>query len=337
MKVSVVIPTKNRADSLGQLLKALARQSHPILEVLVVDVSEDTSYQKGIMPNFPWPLYWLTSEAGVCIQRNVGIQKAKGSHIWLCDDDIEPPADYLETLVRYTQAHPVVGAVTGQWLQKESDGEWHSTYPPPTLVGLTLSYVFGLSVWGDPTKTPTSALLRGWHRYLVRRYSEKGNQLTRAGWPLVTQTERNIYITKVVSLGAALVRTDWLQKYPFDEVLDPHGLGDNYGVAIQFEEPIHVISNLLVKHHKSSENRLQATQAFYRRTLALAHFQRGAPFMNRLAYAWSLVGHGIRMLLGRNKLGLLAVRRLMWCWLTRQNPYTLGVRKGKKGIIPPLP
>jgi hypothetical protein len=42
------------------------------------------------------------------------------------------------------------------------------------------------------------------------------------------------------------VRRQWLIRSPFDEVLDPHGIGDNYGVAFGFPSKIHVLNSAWV-------------------------------------------------------------------------------------------
>ncbi|MEL6538780.1 MAG: glycosyltransferase family A protein, partial [Bacteroidota bacterium] len=183
MQVSVVIPTRNRAESLTRLLGSLALQTYPIAEVLIVDSSDDLGYHAGLQAQFETlPIRWLDSEASVCIQRNTGIQAAQSPWVWLCDDDIELEADYLQQLMAYAQANPEAGCLTGWWVQKESDGNWHSLYPPKNLAGLTLSWFFQLSIWGNPEDTPAPALFQSWKQYLVRYYQSHGNTLTRAGW-----------------------------------------------------------------------------------------------------------------------------------------------------------
>ncbi|MEL6538332.1 MAG: hypothetical protein AAFQ98_23125, partial [Bacteroidota bacterium] len=186
---------------------------------------------------------------------------------------------------------------------------------------------------------PAPALLKRWKKYLVRYYQRHGNTLTRAGWPRVCQRTEPVSRATVVSLGAAVVRRDWLIQAPYDEVLDPHGIGDNYGVAIQFPDPqpFHILSNLAVKHHHSQANRLEDTRAFYRRGLALHHFlrlHRGPA--TRLWYGGSLVGLGIRMTLSRNRLGIRAVAKLLASWAMGQNPYASAAKKGQKRVVPSL-
>src|SRR5690606_21956500 len=94
-------------------------------------------------------------------------------------------------------------------------------------------YIFGLSVWGAIKCGPA---------WLKRCYNRKGNHITKAGWPVITQMSGEFYITPVYTLGASLVKRDWLLQSPFDEVLDRNGIGDNYGVAMGFPEMgIHIV------------------------------------------------------------------------------------------------
>ena len=81
------------------------------------------------------------------------------------------------------------------------------------------------------------------------------------------------FITPLYSLGAALIPKSWLIKSPFDEFLDPHGIGEHYGVIAGFpSQKIHVLNNAFVYHHHEEANRLQKSLQYYRRVLALDYY-----------------------------------------------------------------
>src|SRR5436190_22888196 len=95
MQISVVIPTVDRKMRLLSLLASLERSTYPIHEVIIVDSGSDrlAPYEYSEIKNFP--IHYISSERSVCIQRNTGIRQAKSDWIFLCDDDIEVPTDYL--------------------------------------------------------------------------------------------------------------------------------------------------------------------------------------------------------------------------------------------------
>src|SRR5262245_62085864 len=105
--ISVVIPTRNRPASLARTVAALRAQTCAPREVIIVDASDSpvepavAGHQPLPFPPLPFPIVWLRTPRGVCHQRNVGIQQAGGTHVLLCDDDMEPPADYLQKLLAF--------------------------------------------------------------------------------------------------------------------------------------------------------------------------------------------------------------------------------------------
>jgi glycosyltransferase involved in cell wall biosynthesis len=103
--VSVVVPTRNNERTIGTCLTSVRRQTHPAVELIVVDnASEDAT--------------WATAErladrvvAGGperSAQRNRGIELARGEWVlWLDSDMILPP----ETIARALRTAKTTGAV----------------------------------------------------------------------------------------------------------------------------------------------------------------------------------------------------------------------------------
>ena len=105
-------------------------------------------------------------------------------------------------------------------------------------------YVFKLSIWGE---------INCGNNFIAKRikeyYQQTGNHITKAGWPVITNFSGEYFITPLYSLGASLIPKDWLVQSPFDEVLDPHGIGEHYGVIAGFPlQQIHVLNNTFVYH-----------------------------------------------------------------------------------------
>jgi glycosyltransferase involved in cell wall biosynthesis len=287
--ISVVIPTCNRRDWVLRRLDDLDRSLLRPREVLVVD-SSDRPLSDGDVARFGGWVRCLTSNRSVCIQRNRGIREASGAWIFLCDDDVEVPPDYLTRLAAHLTEHPAAGAASGLFLEHAS-GQWVEQFPIRSVPWLLWVRLFHLGVWGEiHCRGPLGDLL-------ARHYRRRGNHISSAGWPVLTDFGAPFFRTPVYSLGAALVRKDWLLRSPFDEGLDRHGYGDNFGVAIGFPaEGIHVLTGAFVRHHKAAADRPARVSAYSKRILAIDRFIASRPelaHVRRAALLWSLFGNAL--------------------------------------------
>lgn len=318
MQVSVVIPTCNRKKRLLALLQCLEYSSYPVHEVIVVDSGEEVP-DKAELAAFPkLKTVLIKTEKSVCIQRNAGIRHAASPWIFLCDDDVEFPADYLEKLVQHVKDHPGCGAVSGSWLQKVN-GNWQATYPENSTLRLLWKYIFMQSIWGEISGGNFIS------KMIKTRFSKKGNHLSKAGWPVITDFSGDSFRVPVYSLGAALVKKEWLLLAPFDEALDRHGIGENYGVIADFPVPgIAVTNQTVVYHQQEPANRLQAALQYYRRVLALDYFiktKQSLSKIKRVWLFWSLKGHFLYFLFTGKIRMMKASFKAMWIILTGRNPY----------------
>ncbi len=338
MDISVVIPTRNRPERVRNALAALARQTSPPAEVIVVDASDAGVHGLGNLANEfqTLRLILLSSTPSVCIQRNKGIEAARCDWIFLCDDDIELPQDHFEQLAIHVAKHPGCGAVAGRLRQLEG-GVWVDQYPPRRFTTALYQFVFQLSVWGPIDGVKTNRLNRPVLAWMNEWYRKRGNRESLAGWPLITQWQRPWFTTRFYSLGADLIRREYLLSSPYDPVLDPGGIGDNYGVALGLPNGIQVIDSTYALHHREQENRVNRKIAYYRRILALHYFVR-ARFTNArvttLWLCWSILG-----------LSLLQLRQLDWSMLklsakalfkivAGRNPYVIAKSQGRVVVSP---
>jgi len=339
MKITTVIPTRNRPNHVRKVLATLQAQTRQADEIIIVDSSDEIKYLDVIKESFPdLPLKYISSEASVCIQRNIGIAQATGDWVFLCDDDIELSKDYLEKLEHYITLHPECGAIAGRLLQQE-DNKWVDQYTVTGARDLIWRFIFQLSVWGDVQNikssfSPVNLLVI----YIKKFYTRRANGFTLAGWPLITSWSTS-FQTTIYSLGADLIRRDWLLKSPYDEVLDPSGIGDNYGVAIGFPQDrgIHVIDSTVAYHHRANENRLDRTLAYYRSVLALHYFIKKSKRFGKattLFFLWSLTGHALLYLAKGSKNMIRAHLKIIALILINKNPYWVAFRKSKKVTKP---
>lgn len=339
MIISVVIPTFNRPDLVRSVLNSIANQTLRPAQIIIVDASDDKRPLSAIAAEFPLlTIETLDSIPSVCIQRNLGIRKARSPWIFLCDDDIQLPPDYLQCLSEYLTRHPECGVVSGQLLQMEG-GVWVDSYPPKNFFDLLWRFIFQLSVWGDISQIKVPAMWTRIGRAIKSFYQKRGNNLSLAGWPLITSYGGDVFRTKIYSLGANLVRREWLLNSPYDEVLDRSGIGDNFGVALGFggDCPIHVVRATHAYHHRSGQNRLASSLSYYRRILALDYFlrlKRRGSF--RWWLAWSLIGNLLMYARKKDMAKIRATWKAFKAVLLNRNPYMQGHVKNQKIVQPAL-
>ena len=87
-KVSVVIPTFNRADTIGDSIKSVLEQTFKDFEVIVVD-DGSTDGTESVVAAFGDSRikYIMQDNAGACAARNNGIRHANGEYIAFQDSD----------------------------------------------------------------------------------------------------------------------------------------------------------------------------------------------------------------------------------------------------------
>jgi glycosyltransferase involved in cell wall biosynthesis len=110
-KVSVVVPTFNRAALLKETVESILAQSYSDFELIIVDnMSEDgtAGYIAGL--NDERVRYFRNPNGGViAVNRNFGIRQARGEYVALCDDDDLWLPKKLETQVAVLNGDAGVG------------------------------------------------------------------------------------------------------------------------------------------------------------------------------------------------------------------------------------
>ena len=112
--VSVVIPTYNRAGTIGRAVDSVLSQDYPHLEVVVVDdgSTDDTAdlmaekyTGDGRVRFFQYP------NGGCCVARNRGLREARGEFVAMLDSDDYWLPGKLSLQVRILQANPGLSMV----------------------------------------------------------------------------------------------------------------------------------------------------------------------------------------------------------------------------------
>lgn len=109
-KISVVIPTFNRAALLQRAIDSVLAQSYPVAEVIVID-DGSTDGTRQLVTSIPQHRiqYTYQDNQGVSCARNTGIKQATGNWIALLDSDDEWLPNKLETQIRALRDNPHYG------------------------------------------------------------------------------------------------------------------------------------------------------------------------------------------------------------------------------------
>jgi len=107
--VSVVIPSKDRGQSLQRTLSSVLKQKYPSFEVIVIN--QGNKPNKALKSN---KINWIYDDgAGQPRAQNMGIRKAKGEIILFLDDDVECFPGLIENHVK-NYGEKAVAAVAGR-------------------------------------------------------------------------------------------------------------------------------------------------------------------------------------------------------------------------------
>jgi glycosyltransferase involved in cell wall biosynthesis len=321
ISISVVIPTCNRKESLLRLLTSLNNSTYVIHEVVIVDAGSDGILETDFTLFTNLTIKYLLARPSVCAQRNIGINEAAGDWIFLCDDDMEVPAEYLVQLTNHIDAHSDVGALAGIVLQLEN-GKWIEQYSVRSSLLLFWNFIFQLSIWGEITCNSNNQVISKVKMY----YKKKGNHISKAGWPILSDFSGEYFKTPVYGLGASLIKKQWLLKSPFDEALDANGIGDNYGVAVGFPSEVHVLNKAFVYHHRELTNRASESIRSGRRIFALHYFIKILPALKNIKlrwFLWSLVGLSLSNLISGNRKSSWIIIKNAFLIISGGNPYLL--------------
>ena len=118
--VSIIICTRNRARFLRETIAAIGQVRMPLnlsCELIIVDncSTDDTAQMVNANPMPNMALRFLSeARPGKCFALNTGLAAAQGEIILFTDDDVRPPADWIEGMCRRLlsgEADAVAGGV----------------------------------------------------------------------------------------------------------------------------------------------------------------------------------------------------------------------------------
>jgi glycosyltransferase involved in cell wall biosynthesis len=110
--VTVVVPNYNHADSLPLCLRAIQQQTHPSIEVVVVDDCSTDGSPK-VAASLGVTVVGTPTNSGAAVARNTGAAWANGEVLFFVDPDIALAPDAVANAVAILKADRGIGAVCG--------------------------------------------------------------------------------------------------------------------------------------------------------------------------------------------------------------------------------
>lgn len=113
-------PTFRRPDEVALLLENLAKQTCRNFELILVDGASENELEteRVVLPRLDrlsYPCKYIRHGGGTAIQRNKGIEVARGQFITFIDDDIQPEPQFLQVMLDAfaTDQERKVGGIVG--------------------------------------------------------------------------------------------------------------------------------------------------------------------------------------------------------------------------------
>lgn len=116
-RFSVVIPNWNGRRFLPTCIDALAAQTYPAVEVIIVDNASVDGSREHVRMCYPWVrLVELPENRGFTGACNAGLEVAQGDYVALLNNDTQVDPGWAAAVVEAFERHPEVGIVASKML-----------------------------------------------------------------------------------------------------------------------------------------------------------------------------------------------------------------------------
>jgi len=117
-RVSVIVLSWNSREFLEGCLASVLAQTHPDVELIVVDNASDDDSAQFVRERFPSALLIENAvNTGFCAGNNIGLKRAHGAYILFLNADAVLEPTYLEKALERFASHERAGSVAGKVLR----------------------------------------------------------------------------------------------------------------------------------------------------------------------------------------------------------------------------
>jgi GT2 family glycosyltransferase len=288
LRVSVIIGTKDRPESLRRCLESLAAQRCRPLEVLLLDDGTPGAESLGGIleeAGIRWR-YIRKDEPGLSRSRNLGAREAAGEVLLFLDDDVELDPGYLEAVLRVYREHPGVAGVGGR------------------LEGIRYG-----------------AFVKGFLRFFALDSGRREGEILKSGIGVLI---RRITADKPVEWLSGCnmsFRRELFEEFHFDEGFGPNGWGDDmdFSYRVSRRYPLMAAHGARLLHRVDPAGRADAQslgrmESYY----PYRFFRKNMPkrLINWVAFGWSALGILLKNLLRRDPNRILGNLGGIWAILS---------------------
>jgi glycosyltransferase involved in cell wall biosynthesis len=121
--LSVVIPSYNRADYIGETIESVLQQTYSNIEVVVIDDGSTDNTAQVVEPFAPRVRYIRQENAERGASRNHGLRLAKGEYIAFLDSDDLWLPDKAERGIHFLRDRPGVGMLCTDAIEIDGEGK----------------------------------------------------------------------------------------------------------------------------------------------------------------------------------------------------------------------
>lgn len=121
--VSVIVPVHNRLTYVAAALESALSQTHPRVEVIVVDDGSKVDVLPALAPFLDRVRFFRKENGGLASARNWGIERAAGEFLLFLDDDDFLEPDAVETLLGALGRTPGAVWAAGKYAYVDADGK----------------------------------------------------------------------------------------------------------------------------------------------------------------------------------------------------------------------
>jgi glycosyltransferase involved in cell wall biosynthesis len=132
--VSIVIPCYNQARFLSEAIESALIQTHPRVEVIVVD-DGSTDNTAEVVARFPRVRRVWQDNRGVAEARNAGFRASRGEYVVFVDADDRLASNAVEAHLACFAKHPETGFVVGDIERITEGGAYRGSSRWPALEG----------------------------------------------------------------------------------------------------------------------------------------------------------------------------------------------------------